>query len=251
MSGAAPVIALGKAMVLSAPLAEPSDLAVPAEPGFDYSTLSPETARQARATAAHIKRSMAWNTCEVGGHLRHMKALLLHGAFTDWCEKALSFSRRTAQNYMAASEWLEGKSATLTLLPPTTIYALAAPSAPAGVVQEVVAAAEAGAPLEPSAILQRLDTARAEMREVKRALAKKPGITEADVRKRMLRKREARARENEDCRQEAVRAAAHRREVVQRFVAAHREVMAALAEAVEGEGYGFFSALRAALGDDR
>ncbi len=222
--------------------------------GFDYSTLTPEAARQARAAADAINRIVVQNYREVGRHLRNMKELLPHGAFVEWCKKALNVTPRSAQNYMAAAEWLDGKSETLSLLPATVVYALAAPSAPAEVVQEVVAAAEAGSMPEPAVISHKIEVARAEERAVKQELAKKPGRTEADARKSVAKKRETRARDRENQLQEAARANAGREarrarqhKVAQILVAAHREVVAEMVAAAKGDAYGLLVALEAAL----
>ena len=224
--------------------------------GFDYSNLSPEVARQARDRATHIKRSIGRNICEVGDHLRAMKKLLPHGTFAVWCKKELNFSRRSAQNYMAASEWLEDKNAMLALLPPTVVYALVAPSAPAEVVREVVAAAAAGALPKPEVILQKLDAARAEERAVKQEMAKKSGRSEDDARRRVSQKREARARKDDKWRKEIEQANAEckarrgrQHAAAQRLVAANREVVAAVVEAAEGDTHGLMAALKAALAD--
>ena len=222
--------------------------------GFDYSTLPPELARQARDAAEAIHRNVLQTGQEIGRRLLGMKEMLPHGAFADWCKKALNVTPRSAQNYMNAAKWLDDKSETLSLLPATVIYELSAPSAPTEVVREVVAAAEAGALPEPAVILQNLEVARAETRAVKQALAKRPGLTAADARKHVAQKKKAHARKQESkqekWRQEAAEHKArreHQREVAQRLVAKHREVVTEMVEAAEGDTYGLMAALVAAL----
>ncbi len=59
---------------------------------------------------------------------------------------------RTAQNLMAAAGFVEGKPESVSFLPAAILYKLAAPSAPPDLVQDVVEAATAEAPLDAQTI---------------------------------------------------------------------------------------------------
>jgi predicted NAD-dependent protein-ADP-ribosyltransferase YbiA (DUF1768 family) len=103
---------------------------------FDYAAIAPELATEARAVAARIRDRLRKNVSEIGHDLIAIKAKLPHGAFTDWIAAEFSMGARTAENYMQAAQFLADKNANFSVLPPSAIYALAAPSAPAEVVAE-------------------------------------------------------------------------------------------------------------------
>ena len=147
---------------------------------FDYSDLDADAARVARDAAAVIQAVQREAIQEVGKHLLRARAALPHGAFEAWVRDVVGITPRTARNYMAAAEWLDGKPETVAGLPPTVLYALAAPTAPAEVVRDVVAAAKAGAPLDPAGIRSKLDAAAEEQRELRRAQRRAPTLTAAD-----------------------------------------------------------------------
>ncbi|MDT8262297.1 DUF3102 domain-containing protein [Roseomonas mucosa] len=164
---------------------------------FDYSTLTPDLADKVQQTARIINRAAARNVLIIGQHLRAAKEAMPHGSFIPWVEAELGMSARTAQNYMAASRWLEDKPAPVSHLPAKVIYALSSPATPAAVVQETVEAAAAGTLPTPEAISHRIEVARAEAREVKRLVAAKPGRTEQDAQQSITKARAKRAAERE------------------------------------------------------
>ncbi|MBP0445019.1 DUF3102 domain-containing protein [Roseomonas sp. SSH11] len=177
-----------------------SSLAVLEERGvfpFDYSTLSSELAQQAQAAAKAINRIAARHVRLIGKHLLAAKEVIPHGSFMQWVESELGMNARTAQNYMTAARWLEGKPEPVSHLPAKVIYALASPATPASVVQEVVTAAAAGPLPEAEVIAHRIEVAKAEAREVKRLVAAKPGRTEQEAQKVVQRSRQNRTRERE------------------------------------------------------
>jgi hypothetical protein len=111
---------------------------------FDYTALSEDLASVARSIAERIRTRMRASIADTGCDLIEIKDQMPHGAFGRWIDAEFQMSERSAQNYMNAAKFLEGKTATVADLPPAVIYALAAPSAPSDVVAEIVAAAEAG-----------------------------------------------------------------------------------------------------------
>lgn len=123
---------------------------------FDYAALAPDDAGVARAAVAAIRGELRRSVPAIGRHLLAVKAKLPHGHFVSWAQAELGMTARTAQNYMNAAGFLEGKSETLSLLPPTILYALAAPTTPPGLVEEIEAAAAAGAPLSVTELQEKL-----------------------------------------------------------------------------------------------
>ena len=149
--------------------------------GFDYTTVPDDAAKVLRRTVQEVQRVLHLSLPEIGRHLLAAKAALPHGRFAAWAEAELQMKARTAQNYMRAAAWLDGKSETLAQLPPTIVYALAAPDAPGEVVQDVVTAAEAGAPLPASTIKSRLDLAAIEEGELQFLARRHPKKSAAQV----------------------------------------------------------------------
>ncbi len=150
---------------------------------FSYAQLEPEAERVARASATAIKSVTAHAIPEIGRHLLEAKAALPHGAFTAWTEVELGIGARSARNYMSAAQWLEGKPATVSVLPPTIIYALAGPAASAEVVSDVVDLAKAG-PIDVAAVRAKLDAARVDQMDLRHAQRRSPKLTMAEMRAR-------------------------------------------------------------------
>jgi len=148
---------------------------------FDYTTVPDDAAKVLRSAAQEVQRVLHLSVPEIGRHLLAAKAALPHGPFAAWAEAELQMKARTAQNYMRAATWLDGKIETLAQLPPTIVYALAAPDAPEGVVQDVVTAAEVGAPLPASTIKSRLDLAAVEESELRFLARQHPKKSAAQV----------------------------------------------------------------------
>jgi hypothetical protein len=113
---------------------------------FDYGEVTQELATRLRAQAERIRGRIRKSTAEIidiGRDLLAVKDELEHGAFICWVETEVGINRRTAQAYISAAKLYE-KSATVALFPPATVYRLAAKSAPAEVVETVIAKADAG-----------------------------------------------------------------------------------------------------------
>jgi hypothetical protein len=161
---------------------------------FDYTKIAPDLVDEARATAERIRmRSLKMQGLyiETGRDLIRIKAKLPHGDFGAWIEAEFQWTEKTAQNYMNAATFLEGKSETVSLLPPAIVYALAAPSAPAEVVTKLVAAVDAGARITASEVREKLSTALAAQRRAE--LVKSP----EDIKRERENEKRRRAREAE------------------------------------------------------
>jgi hypothetical protein len=124
---------------------------------FDYAALDRDLADEARGLADRIRDRIRTFTHDTGRDLIAIKEKMPHGAFGAWIAAEFQMSDRTAQNYMGAARWLEGKSAKFAFLPPSAVYALAAPSAPTEVVAEVEAEVESGTVPTVAEIRERLD----------------------------------------------------------------------------------------------
>lgn len=118
---------------------------------FDYSRLPAELAEEARAIAARVRektKSMTVTVLELGRDLTYVKARLGHGAFGVWLEAEFRGGARTAQNYMRAFDAFGDKCEIVSHLPPTAVYALAAPSVPERTRERVVKRLSAGEPVD-------------------------------------------------------------------------------------------------------
>ena len=90
--------------------------------------------------ADRIRHALHNNVIEIGDLLLQAKAQLEHGEFQNWAKRELGIKPRSAQNYMNAAAFVKDKSETVALLPPATLYKIAAPSAPPEIVEKVLAA---------------------------------------------------------------------------------------------------------------
>lgn len=136
---------------------------------FDYDGVPAETAKALRAQAARI-RTLVKNTTaiiiQVGNDLIAVKQTIDHGKFLDWIEAECGFSVRTAENYIRAAEFAEGKNATVAILNPATVYRLAAKSTPVEIVNAVIGRAEKGEIVSDRDVVAALELVRAQRRQV-------------------------------------------------------------------------------------
>ena len=95
---------------------------------------------------------MSSDIIEIGRELQAVKRRLEHGRFLNWVEAECNLPRRSAQLMMAAAEWAQGKNEIVSLLEPTAIYALAAPSTPETVRQDVLSLLKEGQTPAPKAV---------------------------------------------------------------------------------------------------
>ena len=126
--------------------------------------MPPDLAADLDTVAGRVRErlgSVTANVIEIGRDLQNVKKSLPHGQFVCWVEIACGLSRRMAQLMMKAAHWAQGKSETVTLLEPTTIYLLAAPSTPETVSKTVLSRVKAGEVIAPQVVK---DMIRAEKR---------------------------------------------------------------------------------------
>lgn len=138
---------------------------------FNYTELPAEIVKDAQFRAEQI-RQLSRTTIDcillVGRHLIEVKKKLQHGQFSDWVESECGFTLRTAENYIRAAAFAEGKNETVALLPPATVYKLAAKSTPPELAQAVIERLEGGATVTQSEIDRALGEARYQKREAAR-----------------------------------------------------------------------------------
>jgi Protein of unknown function (DUF3102) len=122
---------------------------------FDYTGLSPEVATEVQAAEERIRNGLDRqheSIIEIGCDLLAVKKRLGHGQFSDWLKAKFGLTVRTAQNYMQVAERFGGKSETVSHLPPTALYKLAAPSTPTAAATKILEKLEAGEQLDRKAI---------------------------------------------------------------------------------------------------
>jgi hypothetical protein len=94
---------------------------------FDfYSTLAPDLAEEARATAGRIKDRSRASYIDTGNDLIAIKEKLGHGRFGPWLDAEFSMSARQAESFMAAARCAI-KYEINAYLPATVLISLAAP----------------------------------------------------------------------------------------------------------------------------
>jgi hypothetical protein len=231
---------------------------------FDYGRveLANHTAMQLAAERIRDRlSSIHRDFLAIGAELLTVKESVPHGTFGAWVEGELHITPRAAQSYMNAARLVQSvpdpARETVSHLPPTALYKLAAPSTPKEVVAEVVQAAEGGTLPPPPVIFQRIDEAAREAREVAKAQKAKPGRTEAEAKKLVVRRNAQRVRQREELRQEQAREDAKRARAddaltaaVHRLVSDHRDLMREIAAALNSPAsYRFRDLLRAALAE--
>lgn len=112
--------------------------------GFDYSGVSDAVAAEAEQTAQRIRDRLRGSIIETGNDLLAIKVKLGHGKFGEWLKFHFSMSERTAQNFMNAASVFGATPKVIDVLPPSTVYKLAAKSAPVDVRQSVIDEVVAG-----------------------------------------------------------------------------------------------------------
>jgi Protein of unknown function (DUF3102) len=166
-------------------------LPVPVAP-FDYATVSAATATALRAQAERIRAAVKSTTeaiVQIGTDLIAVKQAIEHGKFQCWIESECGFSVRTAENYIRAAEFAEGKSATVALLQPATVYRLAAKSTPLAIVDDVLSRAGHGYFVSDGDVAAALKAARLEKRATDRRKRPKP-LSKGQIARREKQRRE-------------------------------------------------------------
>ncbi|WP_167858427.1 DUF3102 domain-containing protein [Methylobacterium nonmethylotrophicum] len=183
---------------------------------FSYEQLPSDLASEARKVAERVHRRNRAQIMETGNDLILMKKKLGHGMFGAWIEAEFGMSDRTAQNYMRAAETFADKPEIVSVLPPITVYALAAKSTPDDIRTDVIARFDAGQRLNAREIVARIDETRRTKQEEskrdarKRKVAKLPPEDQAKFEKaeaRRARGQEAIEAEINRLREERERAA--------------------------------------------
>ena len=155
----------------------------PSPPAFNYGQMSPNEVAALRAQADRIQKLN--RTCidmaiEIGRELISVKSRLQHGQFLPWVKSECGFTARTAQRYISAADFADGKSDTVCrILPATAVYQLSAPSTPPEVVREVLDRAKTGETFSPAEVTKMVDTAKAASRAD--AVTAPPTAREGDV----------------------------------------------------------------------
>lgn len=139
---------------------------------FDYAVFDPDKAHALRERAASIRKLRSNHIAAVvdaGRELIAVKEQLDHGQFSDWLQAECGFSLRTAENYMTASRFVDGKIANIAFLglQPSTVYKLAAKGAPPDIVESVVNQTGRGEIVSDCQVIRALDDAKRIRREGK------------------------------------------------------------------------------------
>ena len=124
----------------------------PAQPigsgaGFDYNQLEPAVAETARTSARQIQSEFQAQQnaiFAIGEELRRAKEAIGHRQFGAWIAAEFGMTERTAERYMRVAVVFAGKSDTVSVLQPSTLYLISARSTPADVVEHVVERLTAG-----------------------------------------------------------------------------------------------------------
>lgn len=152
-------------LTASAPLVP----AIPPAFGFDYSGVSAAVAEEAEATAERIRNRHRASIIDTGNDLRSIKDKLAHGKFGNWLDYHFGMSERTAQNYMNAAMAFGSVPKVVDLLPPSTVYKLAAKGAPEEIRQSVIDEIVKGAKPDHNAIESRIASAKSDERRKQEA----------------------------------------------------------------------------------
>ncbi|GAA0251870.1 hypothetical protein LNAOJCKE_3819 [Methylorubrum aminovorans] len=131
---------------------------------FNYGDLPEDVANEARAAAEQIRiQTVAAKTAfiEIGRTLLRMRDRIDHGRFLPWAHSQLGMQPRTVQRFMRAAEFVDSRPGrvSLTRLTRDGLYALTAPSVPAQVRENIVAAIDRGETMTPTEIRQRITAA--------------------------------------------------------------------------------------------
>jgi hypothetical protein len=141
---------------------------------FDYNTVPASIRCDLQAQAKLIRKLIAKTTADLidlGRHLIAAKQHIGHGLFIPWVEGEIGISGRTAQRYMAIAQLAEAKNDSVSLLPPTILHRLAAPSAPLEVVDYVIGQANDGVIVQDSVVAMMIADARRSQTQAKKSVS--------------------------------------------------------------------------------
>jgi hypothetical protein len=131
---------------------------------FDYFGVSDAVAEEAEATAERIRNRHRASIIDTGNDLRSIKDKLAHGKFGNWLDYHFGMSERTAQNYMNAATAFRSAPKVVDVLPPSTVYKLAAKGAPEEVRQSVIDEIVGGVTPDHRQIESRIAAAKSDVR---------------------------------------------------------------------------------------
>jgi hypothetical protein len=109
----------------------------------------------------------ALDIIEIGKELIEVKKNIGHGHFLPWIEAEFGMSERSARRFMESSEAFSSKTANLADLPPSVIYALAAPSTPEEVREVIVERAASGEKVTAAEVKQLKDKLKEKEEKIK------------------------------------------------------------------------------------
>jgi hypothetical protein len=141
---------------------------------FDYNTVPASIRFDLQAQAKLIKKLIAKTTADLidlGRRLIAAKQHIGHGLFIPWVEGEIGISGRTAQSYMAIARLADAKNDSVSLLPPTILHRLAAPSAPLEVVDYVIGQANDGVIVQDSVVAMMIADARRSQTQAKKSVS--------------------------------------------------------------------------------
>jgi hypothetical protein len=162
--------------------------------GFDYSLLTAEVAAEVRAAADRVRAANSRITSSIldtGRELRAVKKRLGHGHFGPWLKAEFGWSDRTANYLMRAADCFSDKSEIVAELQPSVVYALASPSIPEEVREQVVTGLSSGA-LKPEKVGDLVRQTMQEVAEARRSeLAKRrrAGLPPKELKKELDREK--------------------------------------------------------------
>lgn len=143
--------------IVALPAAKPQAAEVRA---FDYSGVSAAVAKEAEATAKRIRNRLKVHTIEIGKELLVIKEELGHGKFGKWLDFHFGWKERTAQNYMNSATAFGSTPQIIDVLPPSTVYKLAAKSTPGALRQSVIDEIKRGDKPDPKQIERKISAAK-------------------------------------------------------------------------------------------
>ncbi|KSV76438.1 hypothetical protein N185_14885 [Sinorhizobium sp. GW3] len=136
---------------------------------FDYSGASAGIAKEAEATAKRIRNRLKVHTIEIGKELLVVKKELGHGKFGKWLDFHFGWKERTALNYMNAATAFGSTPHVIDVLPPSTVYKLAAKSTPDELRQSVIDEIKRGDKPDPKQIEKKIAATKKEAQQKARA----------------------------------------------------------------------------------
>jgi hypothetical protein len=194
----------------------------------------PDLAAVAERIRARLQRHVK-DMVAIGADLLVVKAKLPHGEFGSWLDREFGLGVRTAQLYMRAAEWAEGKSEIISQIPPPAIRLLSAPTTPEPIQNEVVEAIRAGAAVNYREVEEQIREHRANAAQAKREQLRKEARLRGkspEYQKQLERQMAREAAKNRREAEERERLVAEARVIIQRLSAEDLGRLRAISDAV-------------------